>query len=396
MKNKILGLIILVALLLSACAGAELAQEVPAAEVEVVEEAEDTEEVEEVVACELTPGLDATSDPLEKICGPDDGGKWKIGFSMSYFGNGWQTQNQNSAISLTKVEPYKENVDLTVTVAGSDVQRQNAQLNELIAQDVDALLVFPISADGLNQTLKTACDKGIVVMTYSGGVTEPCVRSVGVDYYEQGKIMAEWLVEEMGGKGKILMNHGVAGTNPEQLRNEGARDIFADFPELEVVAETNGDWSGAVSQQAASQALAANPTIDGVWSEGGADGVIRAMLANDMPLVPTTGEGTNGFHRLCVDSEMQAKGLSCMSTSDPAYDGAMAMKLAIATLEGYDVPMYYDIPIPTVYPDTFKVCDELEPGCNTYPADLIPDDYFVDMIRDDLPLTLTGYITGNP
>ena len=233
-------------------------------------------------------------------------------------------------------------------------------------------------------------------MTYSGGVTEPCVRSVGVDYYEQGKIMAEWLVEQMDYKGKIFMNHGVAGTNPEQLRNQGARDIFEQYPDLEVVAEINGNWSGAVSQQAAAQALAANPTIDGVWSEGGADGVVRAMLANNMPLVPTTGEGTNGFHRLCVDTEMQALGLSCMSTSDPAYDGAMAMKLAIAALEGYDVPMYYDIPIPTVYPDTFKVCEELLPGCNTYPADLIPDDYFVDMFRDDLPLTLTGYITGNP
>lgn len=391
MKNRLFVLLVISALLMSACAGSA-----PAAAAEEPAEEVVQEVVEEEVACELAPDLDATSDPLETICGPEDGEKWKIGFSMSYFGNGWQTQNQNSAISLTKVAPYKDNIDLIVTVAGSDVQRQNAQLNELIAQGVDALLVFPISADGLNQTLKTACDQGIVVMTYSGGVTEPCVRSVGVDYYEQGKIMAEWLVEQMEGKGKILMNHGVAGTNPEQLRNQGARDIFANYPDLEVVAETNSDWSGAVSQQAAAQALAANPTIDGVWSEGGADGVIRAMLANDMPLVPTTGEGTNGFHRLCVDSEMQAKGLSCMSTSDPAYDGAMAMKLAIAALEGYDVPMYYDIPIPTVYPDTFKVCDQLEPGCNTYPADLIPDDYFVDMFRDDLPLTLTGYITGNP
>jgi len=345
---------------------------------------------------ELDPNFDATRDPLKIVYGPADGGKWKIGFSMSYFGNGWQTQNQNSAISITKMEPFKDKIDLIVTVAGSDVQRQNAQINELIAQGVDALLVFPISADGLNQTLKTACDQGIFVITYSAGVNEPCVHSVGVDYYEQGKVMAEWLVKQIKGKGKILMNHGVAGTNPEQLRNQGARDVFVDYPDIKIVAEINGDWSGAVSQAAASQALAATPVIDGVWSEGGADGVIRAMLACNMPLVPTTGEGTNGFHRLLVDSEMQALGLIGMSTSDPAYDGAMAMKIAVAALEGYEVPQHYVMPIPTVYPDDFKVCDELLPGCNTYPSDLIPDDWFVDMFRPDLPLTLTGYITGTP
>ena len=345
---------------------------------------------------ELDPNFDATKDPLKVVYGPADGGKWKIGFSMSYFGNGWQTQNQNSAISITKIEPFKDKIDLIVTVAGSDVQRQNAQINQLIAQGVDALLVFPISADGLNQTLKTACDQGIFVITYSAGVTEPCVHSVGVNYYEQGKVMAEWLVEQIKGKGKILMNHGVAGTNPEQLRNQGARDVFVNYPDIKIVAEINGDWSGAVSQAAASQALAANPIIDGVWSEGGADGVIRAMLAYNMPLVPTTGEGTNGFHRLLVDPKMQELGLIGMSTSDPAYDGAMAMKIAVAALEGYEVPQNYVIPIPTVYPDDLKVCDELLPGCNTYPSDLMPDDWFVDMFRPDLPLTLTGYITGNP
>ncbi len=362
-------------------------EEEPAAE-------EEAAEANEEVA--MDADLDVLTDPLTEVNGPADGGKWKIGFSMSYFGNGWQTQNQNSMLALSETPPFKDKVEVIVTQSGADVQKQNAQLNELIAQGVDAILLFPISPDGLNQTIQEACDQGILVMTYSAGVTAECSHNVGVDYYVQGEVMAEWLVEQLDGKGKILMNHGVAGTNAEQQRNDGAMEIFDQYEDIEIVAEINGDWSNAVSQEQASLALAANPVIDGVWSEAGADGVIRAMLANDMPLVPTTGEGTNGFHRMLIDPEYTDQGLIGMSTADPGYDAALTLKLAIAALEGHEIPKDYIQDMPTVYPGEFVECDEIAEGCTVYPQDLVPDDWFVDMFRSDLPLTVTGFKTGKP
>ena len=32
--------------------------------------------------------------------------KFKIGLSMSYYGNGWQTENMNAAIALSRTPPY--------------------------------------------------------------------------------------------------------------------------------------------------------------------------------------------------------------------------------------------------------------------------------------------------
>lgn len=336
-------------------------------------------------------------------------GDWKVGLSMSYFGNGWQTENQYAAQALVQTPPYAGHVELTVVQSGPDVQKQNAQLNQLIAEGVDAIVLFAISPEGLNNTLREACDQGIVVVAYSGDATEPCVRFVGVDYHLQGELMARWLAEAMGGQGNIYMNKGVAGVGAAVDRENAAKAVFAEYPGLKVVAEANGDWSSAVSQTAAAQALASQTQIDGVYSEAGSDGVVRAMQAQGLPLVPTTGEGTNGWHRMLVDPELAAAGLSGMSTADASFDAPLAVKMAVAALEGLDVPMEYVIPMPTVYqtlpaePDPgeaaaeLKECEDIQAGCNVFPTGMFPDDYFVSFYFPGLPeLTLNGYVTGNP
>jgi ribose transport system substrate-binding protein len=328
---------------------------------------------------------------------------------MSYFGNGWQTENQFAAQALMETAPFKGHVDLIVTQSGADVQKQNAQLNQLIAEGVNAIVLFAISADGLNTTIQAACDAGIVVVTYSGAVTAPCAHNVTVNDTLFGTVTAEWLVAAMGGKGNILMNHGVAGSPPATLRNTGARAVFAKYPDIHIVAEENGDWDSAVSQTAAAKALAAHPDINGVYSEAGSDGVVRAMEAQGLPLVPTTGEGTNGWHLMLLDPALAAKGLTGMSTSQPGYDSVVALKFAVAALEGKDVPKDYYIPLPVVYqkiPATLepgidaaalKECTDITAGCNVFPAGMFPADYFDYFYFKGLPqMTLNMYVTGKP
>lgn len=322
--------------------------------------------------------------------------KFLIGMSMSYYGNGWQTENMNAAIALSRVPPYDKDVKLIVTVAGPNVQRQNAQLNELIAKGCDAIILFPISPTGLNRTLETAMHKGILVITYSAGVDDPNVHSIGVDYAEQGRVMAEWLVKEIGYKGNVLMNEGVAGTRPMLLRRNAALEVFKKYPGIKVVAEIHGNWSSAVSQVEATKVIAAHPKIDGVWSLGGAAGVVKAMLTRGLPLVPTTGESTAGFIRMLADPKMQAKGLRGIATADPGYDAALALKFAVDYLEGKKIPMHYTIPLPVIYMKDLKEGTDISSGCNIFPKGMVPDDFFVQMYHPDLPLDLPGYLTGQP
>jgi hypothetical protein len=133
------------------------------------------------------------------------------------------------------------------------------------------------------------------------------------------------------------------------------------------------------------------------------------MQAQGLKLVPTTGEGTNGWHRMLVDKDLAAAGLTGMSTADASFDAPLALKLAVAQLEGIDIPAKYIIPVPTVYQQApaqidpgiavgeLKECTDIQAGCTVFPTGLFPDDYFVSFYFEGLPeLTLDSYVTGKP
>ena len=48
--------------------------------------------------------------------------------------------------------------------------------------------------------------------------------------------------------------------------------------------------------------------VDGVWVQGGTDGVIRALLAAKRPLVPVAGEAENGFRQDMLNTEQGIQG----------------------------------------------------------------------------------------
>lgn len=322
--------------------------------------------------------------------------KFKVGLSMSYYGNGWQTENMNAAIALSRTPPYDKLMNLVVTVAGPSVERQNAQIKQLVAEGCNAIILFAISPTGLNRTLDDAINKGVLVETYSSGVDDQKVYSNNVDLAEQGRVMAQWLVDQLKGKGNILLNTGVAGTQASMLRVNAAMAVFNKYPDMKVVAQTNGDWSSAVSQVEATKALSAHPNINGVYSEAGADGVVRAMLGLGLPLVPTTGEATSGYVRMMYDKDMQAKGLNGMVTADPGYDAALAVERAVEKLQGKEVVKNNVMPLPTLYIKDLKAGTDIAAGDNVFPEGMVPDDFFVEMYHPALPLDLAGYLTGTP
>ena len=110
-----------------------------------------------------------------------------------------------------------------------------------------------------------------------------------------------------------------------------------------------------------------------------------------------------------VDKTLAAAGLTGMSTADASFDAPLALKLAVAQLEGYQIPSQYIIPVPTVYQQApaqidpgiavseLKECTDIQAGCTVFPTGMFPDDYFVSFYFKGLPeLTLDSYVTGKP
>jgi ABC-type sugar transport system, periplasmic component len=104
--------------------------------------------------------------------------KFKIFLSMSYIGNDWQAEAANMLKAMALHKDYADKVDLQVQVAGPNAQKQIQQINSMVQAGADAIVVYPISPTALNNAVKNACAKGVVVIAYDSIISEPCAYNV--------------------------------------------------------------------------------------------------------------------------------------------------------------------------------------------------------------------------
>jgi ribose transport system substrate-binding protein len=95
------------------------------------------------------------------------------------------------------------------------------------------------------------------------------------DNYQYGRVAAEWMAEELGGKGKIVAISGVPCT-VDTVRMRGFHDGIADYPGIRILGEQGGYWNKGKSQAIMENFLQRFGQIDGVYSQD--DGVQEAIL----------------------------------------------------------------------------------------------------------------------
>lgn len=294
----------------------------------------------------------------------------KIYLSMSYIGNDWQAEAANMIKAMAAHDSMADKVDLQVQVAGPNAQRQIQQINAMVQAGADAIVVFPISPTALNNVVRNACNKGVLVFAYDAEITEPCAYNISIDQREAGRVTAEWLVEELGGEGDIVIVTGVPGTSVDQLRTEAAMEVFDQHPGINIVAEAVGMWSQAVARTELSKIMATRSwdDIDGLWMQAGcytANAMQLEAGKSADELLPCAGEGSNGGRIQMLPQGTEVAGADCpycplgaprISYASPPYSGALALKKAVEALEGADVPKKITLPLPVVTSETVKYC----------------------------------------
>ncbi|MBO0662982.1 ABC transporter substrate-binding protein [Jiella sp. MQZ9-1] len=290
-------------------------------------------------------------------------GPFKIALSNSYIGNTWRTEMVQIAKSYTERPEVKPLIaSFQATSSGNEVSAQIAQMNQMILSGVDAIIVNAASPTGLNSVIDQAVDAGILVVSFDNVVTTKKAILVNQDQYEMGKKWADFIVDKTGGKGNILVVRGVAGTFVDQERTRAANDIFGKHPDIKTT-EVYGNWDDGTAQKVVANALAAGTKFDGVWSQGGDTGVVRAFQQAGLKIPPIAGEAENGFRKL--DSELKFPMLSIGQS--PALS-ALSIMVALDALQGKEVPQAVSAPLPIVTTDTLKE------GTNFFPK--IGDSFF--------------------
>ena len=309
--------------------------------------------------------------------------KYRIALSNSYIGNKWRIEMENVFKSALLMEPYKSEVDGTWFNSGNDVSKQSQQISNLIAEHVDAIVIDAASPTGLNGIVGQAIARGILVISFDNIVTAPGALKVNTDQLEFGRKGAEWLAGKLNGKGNIIMVTGVAGTSVDEDRNKGAESVWAKNPGIKVVNRFTGMWDSSVAERNASALLPSLPQIDGIWCQGGTDGVLKAFVAAKRALPPTAGEGENGFRKFMIGYDGQK--VDGISIGQPPYLSVIALELARQILQGKHPKQDVSIPFPFVTNDTVKVGETVFPD--------MPDSFFDDF-TDSGPSAVLKFCAG--
>lgn len=291
-----------------------------------------------------------------------DGGKggYKIALCNFSLGETWRYQMlaefQQAAEQLKAEGVISEYYE---TNAEGEASKQVADMQDLIAKGVDGILIAPVNATACNDVISEAMAAGIKVVVFNSGCDPnftDYTSYVYQDNFDFGVINAQFVVDALGPDGgKVIALQGVAGNEINATRWAGAKSVFDQNPQIEIIAEANGNWDYADGKAATEALLSAHPQIDAVWSQGGAmtQGAIDAFVAAGRPLVPMSGESGNGF----MASWIKYQGVDNFSSCAPIYDCAMvvdALDVLIRALNGEEVPKDYKLPMDQVTTETLE------------------------------------------
>jgi len=259
-----------------------------------------------------------------------DGKTYTIYLSNNFVGNDWRQQMLRSASVSVKKGPLAGRVDLHIENVETTTQAQINSLNNIIRAKPDAILIDAGSPTALNPTVEKACAAGIVVISFDQVVTADCAYQVASNWDTMTHDLAVWMVSALGGKGKVLMDRGLAGAGISEMLQSGYEKVLKEKPGIEVVGYFNGNYALGPEQSGVASLLAANPHIDGILTQGYGVGALKALQDAGRPVVPVTAFSYNISGVTCV----QTPGAKCILGVNPAYLSSEAIKLAVQILDG--------------------------------------------------------------
>ncbi|WP_433995519.1 substrate-binding domain-containing protein [Bradyrhizobium manausense] len=195
-------------------------------------------------------------------------GKSKVGFSQCTTLEPWRVQFNKDIQAEAKNHP---DIELIITDGQDKTQKQVADCDNLIVQQVNVLLISPKESAGLTGVVEKAIDAKIPVIVLDRNVdTKRITQFIGGDNVAIGKAAGEHAVKLLGGPGKAAGNvveiWGGMGTQPAHDRHDGFHAFTDKEPGIKYLLNNqSGDWKQDKAYDIMTTALRNNEKIDMVY-----------------------------------------------------------------------------------------------------------------------------------
>jgi len=224
------------------------------------------------------------------------------------------------------------------TDAQGSAQKQAADIEGLIAQNVDVILVVAFDSDAILPSIQKINEAGMKAIAYDVQFEDPNALYITFDNVGVGRLMSKTMLEKGKTEGNFAFIKGDKGDPNATFLFQGITEVLKeniDSGKIKNVCETFTDgWKPDAAQKNMEQCLTANNNaIDAVISEndGMAGGVVAALDAQGLAgSVPVTGQDGDkaALNRVALGTQLVSV------WKDSRVLGKMAGEAAVALAEG--------------------------------------------------------------
>jgi sugar transport system substrate-binding protein len=223
-------------------------------------------------------------------------------------------------------------------------------INTYIANNVDAIVISPLSAKASVSALTRAREKGIAIVTYNttveSDVPASFIESDQTDLgASTGRAARAYVESKLGGKAQIAIISGRSQV-PEQanMRISGFQSEITKLPAVKIVADQDA-WLAEQAVKKVGDILTANPNVNIIWAanEGGTVGAVMAVKnAGKAGKVAVFGtDNSEQLSNFLLDDDHI---LQAVTGQRPFDIGSKAVEAAINVLKGRHVEKKVSLP----------------------------------------------------
>ncbi|HKT62948.1 sugar ABC transporter substrate-binding protein [Burkholderia sp. 22313] len=281
----------------------------------------------------------------------------KIGVTMASFDDTFLTILRNSISDAAK----KDGATVQIEDGGNDVGKQLSQVQNMIAQKVDAIIVNAVDTDATPKITRMVAAAKIPLVYVNRKPVDfdklPAgVAVVASDEKQSGTLQARQVCKLLGGKGDILVLMGELSNESARARTQDIEDVIAtkDCSGMKIVDKREGKWSRTQGQDITMNWLSSGTKFDAIVSNNDemAIGAINALKAA-RKLTPKT---------VVAGIDATPDGLAAMKSGElkvsvyqnAAGQGAQAVAAALKLAKKQPVDRYVNVPFELVTPENMS------------------------------------------
>lgn len=227
-----------------------------------------------------------------------------IGLAISTLNNPFFVDLEAGA----KAKATELGVKLVTLDSQDDSATEMSNVEDLINQGVDVIMINPTDSDAVKSAVEAANKANIPVITLDRGANGgEVVSHIASDNVAGGKLAGEYIVELLGGKGKVVELEGIPGASAARDRGQGFNEAIGGT-DLEVVAKQTANFDRAEGLTVMENILQAQPEIDAVFAHNDemALGALEAIKASGRDIIVVGFDATDDAKAAVENGEMAA------------------------------------------------------------------------------------------